>query len=47
MIGEGFYQLKIDYFPEIESANTPYVVNMILYLQSTGPYALTVSVMPS
>ena len=47
LIGEGFYQLKIDYFPRTESANTPYIVNMILYLPSSVPYSLTVSVMPS
>jgi hypothetical protein len=47
VLGEGFYQLKIDYYPRTESANTPYVVNLVLYLQYTGSYSLTISVVPS
>lgn len=47
MIGDGFYQLKVNYFPRTENPTTPYVVNIILYLQTSSPFSMTVNILPS
>jgi hypothetical protein len=44
---EGIYQARVVYFPRTENANTPYVVNLTLFLNNQQVGAATASILPT